>query len=404
MNTINFTYENEHRFNLYFDGINIGKVGDLPFFIDGHQFNNDITPKYLTPSIRNASYLVVNVEKLYDEFFYEVCNILKKRNEEIGIIIISKEEHFTVNDWEKIYKLDDLNFKKSEIILISAELTDGVFGEYNHLPSRLIFGQFLHKDRTLIPDLFFKNNKEITRNKKILSSARKFNPVREDFYKSFKESYSHLQNSDTSFRYYGLRPNCNTELDTYGNLHTEFMEYNHSHKEVSTHSMMWEEETFYNTLMEEYSQYYFSVVHETLPKSSFSYESLYINPNGLYPNYPSKLQAGEKVLLPMATKGIFFVSSLPNIEKELNRIGVETFENIFGISYDGLEYTEKNKKILEICDIINSMSYSDIEDLYNSHSIQQKIKSNYEFVLYWKNQENIRNEYLKEIHILLDKK
>jgi len=46
------------------------------------------------------------------------------------------------------------------------------------------------------------------------------------------------------------------------------------------------------------------------------------------------------------------------------------------------------------------MSFEDISDLYNSISIQQKIKSNYEFVLYWKNQENIKNEYLKEIETL----
>lgn len=400
----NFTYENEHGYSLYYDIINISKVGDLPFFINGHQFDNDITPKYVTPNIRDAAYLVVDVGRMRDKLFYEICSILKKTNEKVGIIIISKEEHFTLEDWEYIYKLNDLDFKKSEIVLISAELTDGIFGEYNHLPSRLIFGQFLHKNRTLIPDLFFNNNKKINRNKKILSSARKFNPVREDFYKSFKESYLHLQNKDNSFRYYGLVPNCTSENDTYGNLNVDFKQYNHSHQEVSTHSMLWEEENFYNSLMEEYSQYYFSIVHETLPKSSFHFESIYLNPDGLYPNYPARLQAGEKVLLPMATKGIFFTSSLPNIEKELNRIGIETFENIFGISYDGLEHTEKNKKLLEICDIINSMSYSDIEDLYNSHSIQQKIKSNYEFVLYWKNQENIRNEYLKEIHILLDKK
>jgi len=384
----------------YYDEDSLNKIGNVPFFLDGTNPDLEKIKKYLSRDISSSDYLISYLDKFESDDIFEYIKKAKLNNKSIGYIIVCKEEQLSLRDWDVIYKLEELGFSKNEIVIISAELDHSVFGEYTSISSNLIFGEFLHKYRTLIPDSFFDKNLNSLKNKKIISSARKFNPIRENFYINFDKNYSHLQNNNNSFRYYGLIPNCKTDTDTSGNEYKKFNNVNYSHDIVSTDAMMNREEYFYNTLLEEYNNYYFSVVHETLPKGCFSEDSMYIDYNMLYPNYPSKLQAGEKVLLPMTTKGIFFVSSLPNIEKHLNDIGVETFDGLFGISYDSLDYDNRNKKILEICDTINKMSFEDISDLYNSISIQQKIKSNYEFVLYWKNQENIKNEYLKEIETL----
>ena len=113
--------------------------------------------------------------------------------------------------------------------------------------------------------------------------------------------------------------------------------------------MLWKEEAFYNELLSEYENYYFSIVHETFPKDLITYD-----PPSLKSEFSKwyKLQMGEKTLLPMTSKTIFFSNSLPNIEKKLNEIGIETFSYLFE-EYDALTFDNRSDVLISICKKIN---------------------------------------------------
>lgn len=381
----------------FYDQDGIDKIGNIPFFLAGNSDDFRKIDEYVTKDIKKAKFIVSYIDRFNNnDIFLFIENAIKDNNK-LKYIIINKEEHFSENDYKNIKKVEEVGFKKKDIILISAELDSSIFLDYSHISSHLIFGQYLHEGRNLIPSSFIKENKNIIKTKKIISSARKFNPVRENFYKQFNQNYSYLQNNYNTFRYYGLLPNCKNSEDVFGLEYKKFNHINKQHYNVSTDNMLFKEEEFYTNILSEYNNYFFSIVHETLPKSCYDYKSSKINYKNLFPFFNSKLQVGEKVLLPMITKGIFFVSGLENIEKHLNKLGIETFSDIFDIRYDQCSYSDKNEKLLQICNIINQMSIEEIKDLYHSEKIQKKINSNYEFVLYWKNQNNIKNQYLSEI-------
>lgn len=388
---------------LYHDQCNIDKLGTTPFFINGNDLNTNEYSEFITYSFNKSKFLIIQVGKI-DSIDIDMIRYAKSENSDICIILLNKEEQFTDKHYEFIDKLKELGFTTNQIVGISSELNNDVFKDILTPTSpKLIFSQYLHNNRNLIPDLYLNKKNKILKTKKIISSARKFNPVRENFYENLSENLN-LINNDNSFRYYSLLPNCKSNSDVFDGIYSTFNSYNNSYDEVSTESMIDDEENFYNNLIEEYSNYYFSIIHETLPKSSFSESSKYLNKSGLYPNFPSSLQVGEKTLIPMASQTIFFVSGLPHIERYLKDIGVATFEDIFNVSYDSLNFDEKNKNLIDICKVINNMSYDDIDDLYNSVSVQQKIKTNKEFILYWKNQDNIRNEFFKNLQNIIDNK
>jgi len=388
---------------LYYDQCNIDKLGTTPFFINGNDINTEEYSQFITYSFNKSDFLVIQLNKI-DSIDIDMIKYAKSENESLRVILLNKEEHFIDKHYDFINKLKSLGFKINEIVGISSELNNEVFKNIlTPISERLVFAQYLHNDRNLIPDSYFSADFKASRTKKIISSARKFNPIRENFYEILSQNMD-LLNSDNSFRYYSLLPNCNSEFDSFDGIYNIFKYYNNSYDEVSTESMIINEENFYNNLIKEYSEYYFSIIHETLPKSSFSESSKSLNELGLHPNYPSALQVGEKTLIPMTSETIFFISGLPHIEKYLNKIGIETFENIFDVKYDSLNFDEKNKNLIDICKIINNMSYDDIRDLYHSTNIQQKIKTNKEFILYWKNQDNIRKEFFTNLRNIIDNK
>ena len=105
----------------------------------------------------------------------------------------------------------------------------------------------------------------------------------------------------------------------------------------------------------------------------------------------------------MTSKSIFFVNSYSDIEKHLNKIGIETFSDIFDIEYDSLMLDDRSKKMFDIIDIVNNMSIEDIQKLYNREDVQEKLEKNYNYILYHRNKTNCRNDHLEFLKSLNEK-
>ena len=109
-------------------------------------------------------------------------------------------------------------------------------------------------------------------------------------------------------------------------------------------------------------------------------------------------------MLPMTTKNIFFVNSYSDIERYLNKIGIETFSDIFDIEYDSLMLDRRSKKMFEIVDIINNLSIEDIQKIYNREDVQKKLEKNYKYILHHRNKINCRNDHIEFLKSLLVEK
>lgn len=395
------------NFKFYNDTDTDNLIGMVPFFINGTDFNHDDSAKpYLTNDINEAEYFCTHIDSVGPQRFIEALNIILKirKSRDVTWIIECKDEIITISEWDIIKSFRD-KFPRNKLLLLSAELKKEVSDDIiESFPNYLIPYQYLHHNRSLIPFSFLELPEESipSKTKKILSSARKYNPCRDSFYKIFlkNEGESKYMNEFNEFRYFGLTAKENlaeTETTKYfkQNYHT-----NHDFKKIKSDRMMWSEGEYYHELLEEYSNYFFSIVHETAPKDTFSDNPPRFLPDNLYPNNRFGLQMGEKTMLPMTSKGIFFVNSYSGIEKYLQKIGIETFSDIFNINYDEFSIDRRSKKMLEVVDIINNMSITDITNLYNREDIQEKIQKNYNYIIYHRNKDNCRKdhfEYLKKL-------
>ena len=382
-------------------------IGQLPFFLNGTDIchDNSFIP-YVTTDKNKSKYFCTHVSNNKNdkgtlwilEKALSLILKIKETNPDLIWIIENKDELFAHHEYLWIKETSKL-FKRNNFVILSAELDKSVSdGFVKSFPSTLNVYQYLHHNRFLIPSSYIEStqNRNIIKDKKILSSTRKYNPSRESFYKQLiGDSENILINDDNSFRYFGKTDRDNlskTDVIEYWNS-----KYNFNHDKVSGDDMLWKEEAFYNELLSEYENYYFSIVHETFPKDLITYD-----PPSLKSEFSKwyKLQMGEKTLLPMTSKTIFFSNSLPNIEKKLNEIGIETFSYLFE-EYDALTFDNRSDVLISICKKINNMSYSDIEELYNRKDVQSKLEKNYNYILHYKNKENCRNEhieFLKTLH------
>tara|TARA_Y100000389_G_scaffold159179_1_gene160880 strand:- start:595 stop:1821 length:1227 start_codon:yes stop_codon:yes gene_type:complete len=407
------------NFKFYNDTDTENLIGMVPFFLNGTDFNHDNSiDDYLTTNKEEANYFCTHVfdtEKI-KRALSVILEIKKTRN--IVWIIESKDEILSDLEYDFLKELSS-KFKRNELLLLSAELKKEVSNDLvTSFPDYLIPYQYLHHNRSLIPFSFLElpNDDIPAKEKKILSSARKYNPCRDSFYKIFLKlgGESKYMNSFNEFRYFGVTAstmdNSNkttsefvADTETANYFKNKFSDI-HNFTKIKGERMLWSEGDYYHELLEEYSKYYFSIVHETTPKDTFTDIPPTFLPNNIWPTGRYGLQFGEKTMLPMTSKSIFFVNSYSDIEKHLNKIGIETFSDLFDVEYDSLMLDRRSKKMFDIIDIVNNLSIEDIKEIYNREDVQEKLEKNYNYILYHRNKTNCRNDHMKFLKSLLVEK
>lgn len=369
---------------LYYRNGDTGMFSHWPVFVGGNSY--DLAKQYLTNDITKADfiYLQVPVNQNYEDIDY-IKNIrkLKEKNQNIKIIIISKEELFT-NTFRILNKLIEENiFTKNEIFAMSSSITNIDNKNFTYFPPEFALQPFLSYERELIN---FDNLKEIKKSKKIICLSRNHNFYRDFLFKViYNQNNRELFNSNNLIKYHMYsRHNYNKDDNDLLNIIDLIdNEKIHLSEDISHERVFDSSGNYYEEITNEYELYYFTIVNESLMKDyslmSDSYE----------------FQISEKTMLPMLTKTIFFTYSHPFYESFLNKIGIKTFEENFGIYYDADNIENKAVSIVKLMKKINSMSYKEIEDIYNSKEIQEKLEHNYELIKFWSNPKLAKNKFEK---------
>lgn len=381
-------------------------IGMVPFFLAGTAFNtnDDDMKELLTGNTDEADIFCTHIDRFDSiQTFIDTIQLMKdiSNNRDVFWIIEAKDEMVVDWKWEQIKEASKY-FRKDRLLLISAEIQKNVSDNIiTSFPNKLVPYQYLHHNRDLIPFSFINLPDYLKPNKslKIISSARKYNPSRDSFYKIFLEKGGEkLMSDDCTFRYHGV-----TSQEKIADTPTvKYFSKTYKHEEdVSSDRMVNSENDYYFSLLEEYSRYYFALVHETNPKDTFDEFPPRFLPDYLYPNGLNGLQMGEKTLLPMATKTIFFVNSYSNIETTLNELGIETFNFIFDEDYDSLMLDRRSKKLYNIVEKISNLSHQQILEIYQREDVQEKLQKNYEYIFYHRDKLNCRNDHMEFLNSLI---
>jgi hypothetical protein len=367
-----FYYINNHNY-----------YGHKPFFICGNDYG--YATEYFTEDINLANFMCIYFPNDYTKNNQiEVINSLinnKIKNPNIKLIILNKDELLYDYSYNFIKSVRDTGyFSKDELFVASPNINVIENNLYTHFPAKLWPVQFLHRWRNLIPTNIINQIEKtiLNKNKKIIVSSRKWNLFRNFLFQEITNNYPQLINNENIIRYYGMLPG--NDYANEGAISNKFNQ-NKNIQKVSSFEMTENEEAFYEDLLTEYIDTYFTIVNETFPHTTTIYNSF------------NEFQVSEKTLIPMVTRNIFFLNSKSNFENLLEQTGVLTFEEDFGIYYDMLAPNDKIKKLLSILKKINNMDISDINDFYNQKTIQEKLEHNFNFVKYWKNQNNCILEY-----------
>jgi len=369
---------------LYYRNGDTGMFSHWPVFVGGN--SHDLAKKYLTDDINKADFIYLQFPKnqnYTDNEYINNIKQLKNENQNIKIIIISKEELFT-NSFRILNKLIEENvFTKNEIFAMSSSITNINNKNFTYFPPEFTLQPFLSYERELIN---FDNLKQIKKSKKIICLSRNHSFYRDFLFKViYNQNNKELFNSDNLIKYHMYsRHNYNkNDNDLSKIINLIDGEKIHLNDDISHERVFDTNGNYYEEITNEYEMYYFTIVNESLMKDyslmSDSYE----------------FQISEKIMLPMLTKTIFFSYSHPFYESFLNRIGIKTFEENFGIYYDTDNIENKADSIVRLMKKINAMSYKEIEDIYKSEPIQKKLEYNYELIKFWSNTELAKNEFHK---------
>lgn len=360
-----------------------------PYWVSGNDYQYGINS--YTRNINEADFVCIYFPNIYiqqdnSEIIFELSE-KKKLNPNLKVIVLNKEELLFDYTYKFIKDIREQNlFTKNEVIVSSPNINVVENNLYTHLPPKLWIGPWLSRNRyniwdsekpnieTLIDEL---NKENIIKNKKLISSSRKYGLFRDAFFNSIL-NHPHLFNKDNTLRYYGMFPN--DDLRNFDKLNSIFKD-NSSYDLVSSELMVNSPFKFYLNLLKDYAQHYFTIVGETFPDTT------------TISNSYDEFQISEKVFLPMITKNILFVNHKSGFENLMQNVGIQSFEGMFDIYYDILSPEDKVKKLTEIAHKINSLSYTEIEKIYTSDEVQSRLQSNYDYIIYWANEKNQKNEH-----------
>lgn len=381
-NNIKYYLDQEDKDKKYFN--------HWPFWVSGNDY--EYGKDSYTDNILEADFICVyfpnlNIQVDNSEVI-EKIKILKEKNKKIKLIILNKEELLFDYTYKFIKDLrEQFIFQKNEIIVSTPNINVIENNLYTHFPEKLWCAPLLSRWRNIINFKMIEElkNSNISKNKKLIASSRKYNAIRDVFYEKIQK-YILNYNDDITIRYYGML--SGNDLVNFNKLKEVFVK-NNDYETVSSQLMNWDTYKFYINLHKDYSNYYFSIISETFPQTTTIYNSY------------DEFQMSEKTLIPMLTKNIFFTNHKARFENKMIKLGIESFEGMFGIYYDIFSPEERVENLINIVNTINSLSYSEIDEIYNSKDIQQKLKNNYNYILFWANEENQKIEYEKFLNKFL---
>lgn len=358
-----------------------GDFTHWPIFLGGNSF--ELAKDYTTTNIDEADFITLQIPNpnlsYKSNFFHDELKNFKIKNNKLKCIIIGKEEHLKENI-DLVYNLINKKiFTKEEIFVSTCAINYIENKLFTPFPNDFGIHPFLSHGRKIAsPELLVGNKKT----KKIICLSRNQNCYRDEFFKKLYKNEI-LFNEDNLIKYHMFsRTNYDkNDVDIEKMIEKIDNQSIHLNPDVSHERMFNINHEYYGELVPEYEKYYFSIIHESLIKDF----TLLTNNN--------EIIITEKTLLPMLTKCIFFVVSHPFYETYLNRIGIETFEEDFGIYYDSDNISGKSDSIINLMKILNNMNYNQIEEIYNKETIQKKIKNNYDIIIKWSDQNYAKNKF-----------
>ena len=325
------------------------------------------------------------------EELYEEIKKVKLQHPHIRILAVWKDEIIQQPPYDKLHRtfkmlVDNGVFVKDEIIVFSPNINDDVVYDYfihtssklsptHYMIPRLYYSkgeEFLKKDLYPKDDGRYFGTKPILENRihldrktKILSSARKWNNYRGNFYEKLYTDYNHLINDDNVIRFYDFNSNSTLPSKFGKRTYYDLFPHNEQQESVENELMQDCEERYYEPLVQDYLQSYVSVIHETcFPDfhESDNQQKKYLN----------QYHLTEKTLIPIACKCIFFTNSHSDFDYYLHKVGFKTFTHLF-----------ESKDILEILDEINSWDTEQLYDFYYRDDVQEIIIDNYNLWKSW---------------------
>lgn len=361
-----------------------GYLDHWPVFLAGNI--PKLANPFLTDDIAEADFITIQypANQFYcenDDFFEEI-KYLKNKNKNIKCLIFCKEEMLNGAKNLIVKFIKNQIFTNKEIFVLTSAINVDDNNLYIPFPNKFSIHLFLHINRYLASIEQLVGNEKC---KKIICLSRNQNHYRDNFFKKiYRQSNSNLFNHDNLIKYHMLNRNNYLEFDL---EITEMIKKIDSQKihlnnDVSNERMFDINHQYYGELIPEYEKYYFAIVNESLVKD---FE--------LTKNNTFEYQISEKTLIPMLTKCIFFVISHPFYESYLNRIGIETFENDFGIFYDSDNIEGKTDSIIKLMNKLNNLSYEEIKKIYYSESVQNKLNKNFDLIVKWSDQNYAKNKF-----------
>jgi hypothetical protein len=114
--------------------------------------------------------------------------------------------------------------------------------------------------------------------------------------------------------------------------------------------------------------------------SADSYVSFIIESSG---DGGDDLRITEKTIRAWLYKNIFLSLQCSGFNKALRNNGIETFEDVFGLEVDWDETQSETQRIETFVNALkrfNELPIKDVEQIYNSDSVQQRLENNYRIV------------------------
>ena len=115
-------------------------------------------------------------------------------------------------------------------------------------------------------------------------------------------------------------------------------------------------------------------------QSADSYVSFIIESSG---DSGDDLRITEKTIRAWLYKNIFLSLQCSGFNRALRNNGIDTFEDVFGLETDWDETQSETQRIETFVNALkrfNELSIEDVEQIYNSDSVQQRLENNYRIV------------------------